>query len=92
MKAVAGRKLLLFIHDLKKLLDRVLPDVDATAGEQFLLNQYLTGLLTAVGKQFQATAETKDLELTVEQAWLHMALDDQEPAAAVRTENSQLKG
>ena len=44
-----------------------------------------------MSRQLRASGETKELEKTVEQARLLMALDDQEHAAAVTTENGQLK-
>ena len=86
-----GEALPLFIHDLKKLLDRAMPDVDAAARGQLLLHQFLAGLPTAVSRQLRASGETKELEKTVERARLLMALDNQEHAAAVTTENDQLK-
>ena len=82
-----GEALPLLIHDSKKLLDRAMPDIDATSREQLLLHQFLTGLPAAVGRKLRATGEMKDLQLTVEQAQLLAALDDQEPAAAMMTES-----
>ena len=57
-----GEALPLFIHDLKKLLDRAMPDVDAAARGQLLLHQFLAGLPTAVSRQLRASGETKELE------------------------------
>ena len=47
-----GEALPLFIHDLKKLLDRAMPDVDATARGQLLLRQFLAGLPAAVSTKW----------------------------------------
>ena len=47
-----GEALPLFIHDLKKLLDRAMPDVDATARGQPLLRQFLAGLPAAVSTKW----------------------------------------
>ena len=74
-KQMTGEALSLFIHDLKKLLDRAMPDIVAIAQEQLLLHQFLTGLPAAVGRQSR----------------LLLALDDQKSTTAVTTENSQLK-
>ena len=49
-----GEALPLFIHDLKKLLDRAMPDVDATARGQLLLHQFQAGLPAAVSTKWYA--------------------------------------
>lgn len=85
-----GEALSIFLHDLKKLLNQAMPDIDATARGQLLLHQFLAGLPDSISKQLRATGETTDLDKTVERARLLMALDDREQAAVVSTESAQL--
>ena len=46
-----GEALSVFLHELKSLLERAMPDLDAEACKQLLLHQFLTGLPPAVSRQ-----------------------------------------
>ena len=54
-----GEALPLFVHDLKRLLEQAMPDLDAGAREQLLLHQFLAGIPSSVGKQLRTTGDTK---------------------------------
>ena len=41
----------LYVHELKQLLDQVMPETSAQTTEQLLLHQFLTGLPHEVSKQ-----------------------------------------
>ena len=69
---------LFFVHDLKTLLSRAMPDIDAIARSQLVLHQFLVGLPVKVSRQLRASGETNDLDKTIERARLLMAIDDQE--------------
>ncbi len=87
-----GEALPLFLHELKKLLDQAMPNIDAETREQLLLHQFLAGLPTAVSRQLRAAGQTKNLEKVVERARLLMVLEEQGQVSAVASEDdSQLK-
>ena len=89
-----GEALPLFVHDLKRLLEQAMPDLDASAREQLLLHQFMAGIPAAVGRQLRTTGDTNKLDATVERARLLMSLDVHEEAtAAIQTEGEmkQLK-
>ena len=71
-----GETLPLFLHDLKRLLDRAMPDLPNEAREQLLLHQLLAGLPSSISKQLRSTGDTKQLEPTAERARLLMMIDD----------------
>ena len=88
-----GEALSVFVHELKKLLDLAMPDLDDAARDRLLLHQFLGGIPTAVSRQLRATGETKTLAVTVERARLLLALDEANQTAAVsHTTSSELKG
>ena len=70
-----GETLNLYVHELKRLLQQAMPDLQADAKEQLLLHQFLTGLPPAVSKQLRSTGETKQLEATVQRARLIMTVE-----------------
>ncbi len=78
-----GEALSLFVHELKKLLEQAMPELESTARQQLLLHQFLAGLPATVSKQLRASGDTKEIDDVVERARLLMALEDQEQATAV---------
>ena len=50
-----GELFLMYIHQLKRLLNQAMPDIPAAAKEQLLLHQFLSGLPQEVVKQLRAT-------------------------------------
>ena len=71
-----GEMIPLFLHDLKRLLDRAMPDLPNEAREQLLLHQLLAGLTGAISKQLRSTGDTKQLEPTAERARLLMMIEN----------------
>ena len=90
-----GEPLPLFVHGLKTLLKRAMPDIDAIARSQLVLHQFLVGLPVKVSRQLRASGETNDLDKTIERARLLMAIDDQEQddatAAAVSAQRDEVE-
>ena len=86
-----GEALPLFVHDLKRLLEQAMPDLDADAREQLLLHQFLAGIPAPVGKQLCTTGDTKKLEETVERVQLLISLDNQEAATAALQTTPEVK-
>ena len=78
-----GETLSVFVHDLKKLLERAIPGLDKKGRDQHLLHQFLAGIPDAVSRQLRATGETKTLDAAVVQARLLMTIDDHGQAEAV---------
>ena len=72
-----------FVHNLKKLLEQAMPGLEATARDQFLLHQFLSGIPNSVSRQLRATGETKVLTDTVQRARLLMTIDAKDHAAVV---------
>ena len=65
-----GEPLPLFVHDLKTLLSRAMPDIDAIARSQLVLHQFLMGLPVKVNRQLRASGETNDFDKTIKHARL----------------------
>ena len=53
-----GEPLSLYVHELKQLLNQVMPEISAQTTEQLLLHQFLTGLPHEVSKQLRATGKS----------------------------------
>ena len=49
-----GEPLQMFIHELKTLLNRAMPDMDVATRDQLLLHQFLAGIPLGVSKQLRA--------------------------------------
>ena len=87
-----GETLTLFVHNLKTLLDRAMPGMDADARGQLLVHQFLTGIPQTVGTQIRASGETLTLEKVVERARLLMTIreyNEQPVAMAVQMDELQ---
>ena len=57
-----GEVLSVFMHKLRKLLGQAMPDLEALARDQLLLQQLLTGLPPAFSCQLGASGEVTNLE------------------------------
>ena len=83
------------MHDLKWLLQSTMPGLDVSTGEQMLIHQFLTGLLTDISRQLHATREAKELTKVVERAHLLMTIDNrsllQSMAASASTVDTETK-
>ena len=78
-----GEALSMFVHDMKKLLEQAMPQLEATARDQLLLHQFMAGIPDTVSRQLRATGETKALADTVERARLLMAIGERDRAAVI---------
>ena len=78
----------MYLHELKMLLDQVMPGLAAEAKQQLLLHQFLAGLLASVSQQLHATGDTKVLDQVVECAKLLMVV--QEQTAAITSEEPEV--
>ena len=91
-KAHPGEALPVYLHELKRLLDRAMPKLEKKARDQLLLHQFLDGLPVSVSTQLRATGDTKVLQDTVERARVLMTINsDTALTAAIqpRTEEVQ---
>lgn len=79
-----GEALSVFVHDLKKLLEQAMPELDAPAREQLLLHQFLAGIPDPVSRQLRATGEIKTLDAAVTRSRLLMTIDEHRQVAAVK--------
>ena len=82
---------LLFVYELKRLLDQAMPGMDAAAREQLLLHQFLGGLPASVSKQIRVAGETKELDEAIECARLLMTIEGEQTPTAAVTEVQELK-
>ena len=80
-----GEPISVYVHELKKLLSQAMPELDATARDQLLMHQFLTGVPSDVSKPIRAASEVTSLDQAIEKARLLMAVDgkDPTPVAAV---------
>ena len=61
-----------YLHELKRLLDRAMTKLEKKARDQLLLHQFLDGLPVSVSTQLRATGDTKVLQDTVE--WVRVLM------------------
>ena len=89
-----GEAIALYLHDLKRLLRQVMPELAENASKPLLLHQFLSGFSGPVSRQLRATGNTKDLEVVVQRPKVLMAVSDQQQTTAMTTtpnEVDQLK-
>ena len=84
-----GESLPLFLHKLKQLSKKAMPDADATTRNQLLLHQFVSGLPAHIAKQLHATGEVSDLDRVLERAKLLMTIEEPQKTAAVQTSEVQ---
>jgi len=80
-----GEVILLYVHDLRKLLSHALPDA---AKEPLLLHQFLAGIPEAIVRQLRVSGEVNILEKVMTCARLVMTIDP-DPVAAVADKNQR---
>ena len=56
-----GEALSVFTHDLQKLLEQAMPDIDGKTHDQLLLHQFVAGLPLTVSKQLHAAGAVTNL-------------------------------
>ena len=84
--------MLVFYHDLKKLLNLAMPTLEAAGQKQLLLHQLIAGLPNSVSKQLRATGQTNDIDNVLERARLLLMMDKQEHLAAMSEGSGKLTG
>ena len=84
-----GEPLPVFLHELKQLSKKTMPNADATTHNQLLLHQFVSGLPAHIGKQLQATGEVNNLDRVLERAKLLMTIEEPHKAAVVQTSEVQ---
>ena len=92
-KLQPGESVSVYLHDLKRLLDKALPDLEANARKQVVLHQFMSELPTNISAQLSATGDAKELDSTVEKARLLFGIGSQTPSptAAVETGPSEVQ-
>ena len=80
-----GESLPVFLHELKQLSKKAMPDADVATRNQLLLHQFVSGLPAHIGKQLRATGEVSDLDRVLEWAKLLMTIEEPQKTAAVQT-------
>ena len=84
-----GESLPVFLHELKQLSKKAMPDADAATRTQLLLHQFVSGLPVHIGKQLRATGDVSDLDRVLERAKLLMTIEEPQKTAAVQTSEVQ---
>ena len=78
-----GEAVALYLYDLKRLLQQVMPELAENIHQPLLLHQFLSGLPDAISQQLRACGDTKDLNTVVQQAKTLMTVMEQGQAAAL---------
>jgi len=84
-----GESLPVFLHELKMLSKKAMPDADATTLNQLVLHQFISRLPSQIGKQLHATEEVSDLDKVLERAKLLMTIEEPQMTAAVQSNEMQ---
>jgi len=74
-KLQPGEAILLYVHDLRKLLTHTLPDMEQAAKEALLLHQFLVGIPEAIAKQLRASDEVTTLDAVITRVRLLMTIE-----------------
>ena len=90
-KIQPGESISIYVHDLKRLLDQAMPELEQNARSQLVLHQFMAGLPTHISAQLRATGDTKKLDETAERARLLMSIATQTPVATVEAESSEVQ-
>ena len=84
-KLQPGESVSVYVHELKRLLDQAMPELNKDTRDNLVLHQFVAGLPTHISTQLRATGETKKLDDTVERTRLLMSISPQAPVAAVES-------
>ena len=90
-KAATRRSDFCVVHDLKKLLDMAIPDMNKEEKDPLLFHQFVADLPEPIMKQLRASGEVKMLEAAVTRSRLLITVDSQ-PVAAVKEESKEHSG
>jgi len=84
-----GESLPVFLHELKVLSRKAMPDAEAATRNQLVIHQFVSGLPSQIGKQLRATGEVNDLDRVLERAKLLMTIEEPQQVAAVQSNEMQ---
>ena len=79
-----GEAISLYVHDLRKLLNHALPDLEQAAKEPLLLHQFLAGIPESIAKQLRASGEVTTLDAAITHARLLMTIDSDSVVALTK--------
>ena len=79
----------MFLHELKVLSKKAMPDADTTTRNQLVFHQFVSGLPSRIGKRLRATGEVSDLDKVLERAKLLMTIEEPQTTAAVQSNEMQ---
>ena len=85
-----GEPMSVFVHDLKKLIDHAIPNMEKEARDPLLLHQFLAGLPDGITRQLRASGEVKTLEAATKRPRLLIAIDSQ-PVAMLEEKPSEVQ-
>ena len=77
-----GEAISVYVHDLRKLLSRTLPEVANDAKEPLLLQKGLAGIPEAIARQLRSLGEVTTLDKAMTRARLQITIDS-EPVATI---------
>ena len=83
-KLRSGEAISLYVHNLRKLLNHMLPDLEQAAKEPLLLHQFLAGIPESIAKQLRASGEVTTLDAAITHARLLMTIDSDSVAALTK--------
>ena len=78
-----GQTLSVFVHDMKVLLLHAIPGLDATARDELLVYQFLSGLPASVSQQLRKSGEANSLVRAIERDKLLMSINNESLPVAV---------
>ena len=90
-KQQPGEALSVYLHELKRLLDQAMPNLDGATRSQLLCHQFLSGIPAKISRQLRASGEVDDLEKVLERAKLLTTLDVEEKVAAVSQQTAAVE-
>ena len=82
-KLQPGEVLSVYLHELKRLLNQAIPNLDAVTQNQLLCHQFLIGLPGKISRQLRAAGEIDNIAKVLERAKLLMTLEGEEKVAVV---------
>ena len=75
-----GESISVYVHELKKLWDQAMANLDAGVRDQLLLHQFLAGIPCDISKSIRAASDVKSLDQACEKARLLMGVDSDGPS------------
>ena len=80
-----------YLHELKRLLNQAIPNLDAATQNQLLCHQFLIGIPGKISRQLRAAGEIDNIAKVLERAKLLMTLEGEEKVAVVSPQATSLE-